>query len=543
MSKNQEYDVYVDFLNYLNDTEVEFVEDLKQYTKDIAKLDWSPTCIKKISAKDSQQSGMLFYAFGEVEAHWRELMVATKDAMPSHTRVGEWIDDLYINDKKGTESNSLINYVKKYVETSSCKVKEFGEVMTPISLVQDMLDKLPEDVWSNPDYKWLDPCAGVGTFASCVVPRLMEGLKNVEGLKQTQKRYNHIINNMLYACELQPRNAFIYTFLMNPFKQGNKVCTNIYRGSFLDEGFDNYMQDVWEVAGFDIIIGNPPYNSMLDLDFVQKCHGLCDLLLFVHPSTWLLDQKGKQNKFIETKSICKDSLKYVELFNGNGIFRKFKASTSDNGGGSMVPIDLCAPCAITLFDTREKQETITVLNRATAIVTKYTNIFDINKYDNNCYYRSIREKIEEFPKTLSSRDGINSNYWVTLAQISGNHRSGSIDTPQVKNDFYTMIVSKNVDTCISTSKDDKKLNQFSFNTKAEANNFVSYVCSKFARFVLSIYKSNKNNHRGELELIPYLDYTEEWSEDRLQEYFNLTDDEMSFINSVIPNYYKEDYVN
>ena len=540
MSKNQEFDVYVDFLNYLNNTEVKKVKELAAYTKDIHKLDWSPTCIKKINAKGHQQSGMLFYAFGEVSEHWIELMVATKDAMPSHTRVGEWIDDFFINDKKGADNNGLISYVKKYIETSSCKVKEFGEVMTPISLVQDMLDKLPEEVWSNPDYKWLDPCAGIGTFASCVVPRLMEGLKNVEGLKQTQKRYNHIINNMLYACELQARNAFIYTFLMNPFKQGNKVCTNIYRGSFLDEGFDNHMKDVWELTGFDIIIGNPPYNAMLDLDFVQKCHGLCDLLMFVHPSTWLLDEKEKQEKFMATRTICKDSLKFVELFNGNGIFRKFKKSTSDKGGGSMVPIDLCVPCAITIFDTRKKQENIVVRNRATGAETKYKSIFDINKYDNNPHYLSIKEKLEKFSKFLSTKDTNDLQYWVELAQISGNHKDGDMNESQVKDDFYTLIVNKNVNTCITTSKKPKKLNQFSFGTKTEANNFVAYVCSKFARFALSIYKNNKNNHRGEVELIPYLDYTEEWTDDRLKEYFNITDDEMSFINSTIPNYYEKD---
>ena len=336
MSKNQEFDVYVDFLNYLNNTEVKKVKELAAYTKDIHKLDWSPTCIKKINAKGHQQSGMLFYAFGEVSEHWIELMVATKDAMPSHTRVGEWIDDFFINDKKGADNNGLISYVKKYIETSSCKVKEFGEVMTPISLVQDMLDKLPEEVWSNPDYKWLDPCAGIGTFASCVVPRLMEGLKNVEGLKQTQKRYNHIINNMLYACELQERNAFIYTFLMNPFKQGNKVCTNIYRGSFLDEGFDNHMKDVWELTGFDVVIGNPPYQELKEGNkksqaiwhlFVDKGLSICSKnFSMVHPDNWRAP--SGQFKDIQQKMLNAGNMLYLEMHNKQDGIKTFGATTT-----------------------------------------------------------------------------------------------------------------------------------------------------------------------------------------------------------------------
>jgi tRNA1(Val) A37 N6-methylase TrmN6 len=36
---------------------------------------------------------------------------------------------------------------------------------------------------------------------------------------------------------------------------------NIYTGSFLDEGFDKHMKEVWGLDGFDIIVGNPPYQQ------------------------------------------------------------------------------------------------------------------------------------------------------------------------------------------------------------------------------------------------------------------------------------------
>ena len=32
------------------------------------------------------------------------------------------------------------------------------EVPTPPKIARSMLDLLPPAVWSNPDYKWLDPC-------------------------------------------------------------------------------------------------------------------------------------------------------------------------------------------------------------------------------------------------------------------------------------------------------------------------------------------------------------------------------------------------
>jgi site-specific DNA-methyltransferase (adenine-specific) len=82
------------------------------------------------------------------------------------------------------------------------KKKKYGEVLTPQFLVNHMLDTLPEAVWSNPDLKWLDPCAGRnGIFPITVYDRLMDGLAEWE--PDAYIRSNHIMNNMLYMVELQ----------------------------------------------------------------------------------------------------------------------------------------------------------------------------------------------------------------------------------------------------------------------------------------------------------------------------------------------------
>ena len=51
---------------------------------------------------------------------------------------------------------------------SKKRVKLFGEVFTPISLVNDMLDKLPKEVWEE-NKTFLEPAVGTGNF---VVPLL-----------------------------------------------------------------------------------------------------------------------------------------------------------------------------------------------------------------------------------------------------------------------------------------------------------------------------------------------------------------------------------
>jgi len=128
------------------------------------------------------------------------------------------------------------------------KKKKNGEVFTPYSLINEMCNKLPLEVWSNPDYKWLDPCCGTGHFFMVIYNRLFDGLKDV--IKDQDERRNHIINNMLYMIELNDEN---YNICVSHYG-GN---ANIFCGSFLE---DEWKKE-FNVERFDVIVGNPPYNK------------------------------------------------------------------------------------------------------------------------------------------------------------------------------------------------------------------------------------------------------------------------------------------
>jgi len=101
----------------------------------------------------------------------------------------------------------VLNYYLNNSKVITNKKNEKGEVFTPLELVEEMLDKLPKDVWSNPLYKWLDPAAGSGAFPICIYYRLMIGLK--EEIKNENLRRKHILENMLYMCEIDPVNVEI----------------------------------------------------------------------------------------------------------------------------------------------------------------------------------------------------------------------------------------------------------------------------------------------------------------------------------------------
>jgi hypothetical protein len=60
------------------------------------------------------------------------------------------------------------------VQRDRSRVKATGEVFTPTPLVQEMLDELPPEVFTDPAKTFLEPSCGDGQFLSEVVIRKME---------------------------------------------------------------------------------------------------------------------------------------------------------------------------------------------------------------------------------------------------------------------------------------------------------------------------------------------------------------------------------
>lgn len=154
-----------------------------------------------------------------------------------------------------------------------------------------MLDILPESVWENPNLKWLDPANGIGNFSMVAFGKLNNKLKKVNGYKDDKKRKQHIIRNMLYMIELNPKNVAVSKKIFGK-------DANIYSGSFLEDGWKR----AFGIDKFDIIIGNPPWNtSNLNVKgtnggkgtlwdkFIIKSFEILKTngyLGFIHPANW-----------------------------------------------------------------------------------------------------------------------------------------------------------------------------------------------------------------------------------------------------------------
>jgi len=194
------------------------------------------------------------------------------------------------------EPDELLKYINDNLKPKQVEKKERGEVFTPMTLVNEMLDTLPKEVWKNPNLKWLDPAAGMGNFPVAVYMRLMEGLKDV--IKDEEKRRKHILENMLYMVELDDTNIFMMKkiFCGKLSKSSKKgYALNIFEGSFID--FKHFKKVNIELK-FDVILGNPPFQYKEENKqarpiwhlFIKRSYEelLKDkgYLLFVHPSGW-----------------------------------------------------------------------------------------------------------------------------------------------------------------------------------------------------------------------------------------------------------------
>ena len=227
------------------------------------------------------------------------------------------------------KQESLIDKPKELLELiDSClkpKQKEKqdnGEVFTPMSLVNEMLDNLDSDyqkennksIFTEKDFKWGDIVgSGMGNFSVAVYLRLMEGLK--EQIPDDSERKKHILENMLYMAELTKKNVFI---CRQVFDINNEYKLNLYEGDALL--LDTKQE--WGVEKFDVILGNPPYNKggirshtgkqlgtkneTVWPKFVDKSLKLLKddgYLALIHPLSWLKKSHSLHNTLLEKRIV------------------------------------------------------------------------------------------------------------------------------------------------------------------------------------------------------------------------------------------------
>lgn len=69
--------------------------------------------------------------------------------------------------------------------------------------------------------------------------------------------------------------------------------------------------------------------------------------------------------------------------------------------------------------------------------------------------------------------------------------------------------------------------------KKECDNLMSYISTKFFRFLVLLKKNSQNAAKGVYQLVPQQDFSKPWTDEELYAKYGLTDEEIAFIESMI----------
>ncbi len=332
-------------------------------------------------------------------------------------------------------------------------------------------------------------------------------MRDIERRLRAAGHSDESISGRVYGCE---SFAHRVKYAINRF---NLVGTYSV-GDFLKGNFGNMK--------FDVIVGNPPYQGKAELHqkfFNKSVELLIDggTVAFIQPATPYFNKK--ENIRAGAAVMIENVKKYqsgVKIVNGS-IFENANFNTDLaitkltkklNDSGKLRSYENQSGVIFADID-------VTSLNMIEMLPTVYQSLtkkaFSMIKRNG-----SLQDRITEDKKTIK----------LHIARIRGNVG---------KNDFFTFISGDSAQWKVGANVE----YGIKINHKSEVGPLIAYMKSHIARFFLSIYKFNANNHMGEFRSVPQVPFDREWNDSLLCEYFKITKEEYEEIRRCIPDYYAD----
>lgn len=249
----------------------------------------------------------------------------------NNTHIVNNIREIY----KNAPADKLRGLIEKHFIPSNEEKKKNAEVSTPVSLVDDMLDKIPPVFWKTKQ-RVFEPCCGKGNFVLGIFDKFYNGLTTL--YKDETERCHIIMTECLYYADLTALNVFITTEILKCHIESKCGETPLYDfNKYTGDTLKLDINNLWGIDGFDAVIGNPPYNltensrnTLWDLFVDKSIHLLTNngYLLFVHPSLWRKPVSKKSRMFgLYEKMTKENTILYLEMHNTQDGMKTFKCGT------------------------------------------------------------------------------------------------------------------------------------------------------------------------------------------------------------------------
>ena len=384
-----------------------------------------------------------------------------------------------------------------------------GDSSTPLDLVQEMVESIPQEIKKNPNSKFLDPAAGTGSFIIVLFYELNK-----------YHSEEHILNNMLYVCEV---NRFKLRMLKN---LGIK---NIYGESFLKQDFKDMK--------FDVIVMNPPFQDItsnstnttsLDTQFIQKAYNLSSqYIVSISSASWSSKSSNKFKNWIL-------GLRQLELF-------KDIPSTT---------FDIALPTCYFMINKNHNSKITTVISntgyKTHQNTSEQQNIFRYNSKEEFEIFNILKPYTSNPISYLWSRNNIKRNNpliittptqgYVPMVDSVGRSGKDMIikyhpnNIPTTNFNKWKVVMGNlgsytsfgNLKIVPPDANTSFAIVSLGVDTKQQVINLYNYLCSDLVYFIISKNKLTTPNTKSILKNIPKVDFNQEWDNDKVYEFFGLS---------------------
>lgn len=475
------------------------------------------------------------------------------------------------------------------------------EVFTPPEVVNEMLDMLPQELFSNPDTTFLDPATKTGVFLREIAKRLIKGLEGQ--IPDLQERIDHIFHKQLYGIAITELTSLIarrgvycskypnseYSVSRFDDAQGNIRFKRINhkwdkgkciycgasesqyeRGDELETHAYEWIhhrnpEEIFNMK-FDVIISNPPYQlsdggagasaKPIYNYFIEQAKKLKPRYIsMIIPARWYAGGKGL-DAFRSNMLNDKHIKSIIDFPNPKDCFPGINVS----GGVCYFLWDkeYNGDCTFTNIIGNEKITAIRKLNEfdffvrynsAVSIIHKVLNkneeklesiITSRKPFGLDSFIRGKAEPDKNSLIVVSSagrgylhKDEITqgieliNKYKVIIGKALSGHIGETDENGQVK------VLAK-IETLIPNEIcTESYLCVGSYDNITFAQNLEIYLKTKFCRFLLLQALSSMNITKDKFCYVPLQDFSKPWTDEELYAKYNLSQEEIDFIESMI----------